>query len=147
MSGCPIPGASATVDDPDFVTAQGSSFFVGDGPADISGLSYATDSQSKEELAGSYCYTSVAATPPEVHAHQAESAAPHGEFSGILWPHAWLCRPACSPVFFNQTAAAQNVEEEMREMFLWKTEAGLCQSSSDWNVTDRLHSHVNTVSI
>lgn len=93
MSGTPVLGAVTTTEDPDFVTAQGSSFFTGDGQADISGLSYATDSQSKEDLAGSYCYTSVAATPPEVRAHHAERAAPTGESSRISWPRTWVLVP------------------------------------------------------
>lgn len=93
MSGTPVLGAAATTEDANFVTAQGSSFFTGDDQADISGLSYTTDSQSKEDLAGSYCYTSVAATPPEVRAHHAERAAPHGESSGISWTHTWASAP------------------------------------------------------
>lgn len=93
MSGTPVLGAATTMEEPNFVTAQGSSFFVGDGQADISGLSYTTDSQSKEDLAGSYCYTSVAATPPEVRAHHAERAAPNGESPGVSWPHTWVSVP------------------------------------------------------
>ncbi|XP_023185719.1 serine/threonine-protein kinase 11-interacting protein isoform X4 [Xiphophorus maculatus] len=41
-----------------FVTAQGTSFFIGDAPD-------RTDSQGKEELAGSYHYSVSGATPPQ----------------------------------------------------------------------------------
>ncbi|KAM4710642.1 serine/threonine-protein kinase 11-interacting protein isoform 2-T2 [Anableps anableps] len=50
--------------DQSFVTAQGTSFFIGDTPDDTSSLSYNTEGQSKEELAGSYHYSVTGATPP-----------------------------------------------------------------------------------
>lgn len=61
--------------DPTFVTARGSSFFVGDGEG---GLSCAADCQSGEDLAGSYCYASRGATPPG--APPAGRSTPSGEF-------------------------------------------------------------------
>ncbi|KAM6893733.1 serine/threonine-protein kinase 11-interacting protein [Xenentodon cancila] len=64
ISSSPIQETATTADDPTFVTAQGSSFFIGDGPDDTSNLSYNTDCQSKEDLAGSYHYTLTGATPP-----------------------------------------------------------------------------------
>ncbi|KAM9836279.1 serine/threonine-protein kinase 11-interacting protein isoform 2-T2 [Aulostomus maculatus] len=65
VSSSPIPEAATTTEDPTFFTAQGSSFFIGEGPGDTSSLSYNTDGQSKEDLAGSYRYTAISATPPE----------------------------------------------------------------------------------
>ncbi|XP_017282417.1 serine/threonine-protein kinase 11-interacting protein isoform X3 [Kryptolebias marmoratus] len=62
-SSSPVPETATTSEDPTFVTAQGSSFFIGDGPDDASNLSY-TESQSKEDLAGSYRYTATGMTPP-----------------------------------------------------------------------------------
>ncbi|KAM4560256.1 serine/threonine-protein kinase 11-interacting protein [Odontesthes bonariensis] len=56
---------AATTTDPIFVTAQGSSFLIGDGLDDTSSLSYNQGCQSKEDLAGSYHYTTAGATPPE----------------------------------------------------------------------------------
>ncbi|XP_011482066.1 serine/threonine-protein kinase 11-interacting protein [Oryzias latipes] len=66
FSNSPIQEAAVTTTDPTFVTARGSSFFIGDGPGDTSSLSSNTDCQSKEELAGSYHYTVTGATPPLV---------------------------------------------------------------------------------
>ncbi|XP_059183624.1 LOW QUALITY PROTEIN: serine/threonine-protein kinase 11-interacting protein [Centropristis striata] len=68
---------TATEEDPSFFTAQGSSFFIGDGPTDTSSLSYNTECQSKEDLAGSYRYTAASATPPEVQAPPARSSTPN----------------------------------------------------------------------
>ncbi|XP_029927508.1 serine/threonine-protein kinase 11-interacting protein isoform X2 [Myripristis murdjan] len=70
LSGSPMLEAATTVEDPtpSFVTAQGSSFFIGDGEDDTWAerrLSYNTECQSKEDLAGSYHYTDAATTPPE----------------------------------------------------------------------------------
>ncbi|XP_012714356.2 serine/threonine-protein kinase 11-interacting protein isoform X1 [Fundulus heteroclitus] len=50
--------------DPSFVTAQGTSFFIGEASDDTSSLSYNTECQSKEDLAGSYHYSITGATPP-----------------------------------------------------------------------------------
>ncbi|XP_076579725.1 serine/threonine-protein kinase 11-interacting protein isoform X1 [Chaetodon auriga] len=75
ISSSPILETATTTGDPTFVTAQGSSFFTRGGQADTSSLSYSTDCQSKEDLAGSYHYTTTGATPPEVQAQ------PAGRFS------------------------------------------------------------------
>ncbi|KAM3585336.1 uncharacterized protein V6R79_014870 [Siganus canaliculatus] len=74
VSGSPVE-PTATTEDPSFVTAQGSSFFIGDGPGDTSSLSYNTDCQSKEDLAGSYHYSTLDATPPGVDAQPPRRAA------------------------------------------------------------------------
>ncbi|XP_013876160.1 serine/threonine-protein kinase 11-interacting protein isoform X2 [Austrofundulus limnaeus] len=66
ISSSPIPETAMISEDPTFVTAQGSSFFIGDGPDDTSNLSFNTEFQSKEDLAGSYHYTSTGVTPPQV---------------------------------------------------------------------------------
>nr|XP_046238382.1 serine/threonine-protein kinase 11-interacting protein isoform X4 [Scatophagus argus] len=71
ISSSPVLEAATTTQDPTFITAQGSSFFIGDGQGDTSSLSYNTDCYSKEDLAGSYRYTAVGATPPEVQAQPA----------------------------------------------------------------------------
>ncbi|XP_032362495.1 serine/threonine-protein kinase 11-interacting protein isoform X2 [Etheostoma spectabile] len=68
ISSSPILGAATTTEDATFVTAQGSSFFIGDGQGDTSSLSYKSEGQSKEDLAGSYHYIATGATPPEVKA-------------------------------------------------------------------------------
>ncbi|XP_037552255.1 serine/threonine-protein kinase 11-interacting protein [Nematolebias whitei] len=60
-----IPETALTLEDPTFVTAQGSSFFIGDGSDDTSSISYNIDSQSKEDLAGSYHYTATEVPPPQ----------------------------------------------------------------------------------
>ncbi|XP_047210933.1 serine/threonine-protein kinase 11-interacting protein isoform X2 [Girardinichthys multiradiatus] len=59
-----IPETAITSADPSFVTAQGTSFFIGDTPDDTSSLSFNTECPSKEDLAGSYHYSIPAATPP-----------------------------------------------------------------------------------
>ncbi|XP_034034142.1 serine/threonine-protein kinase 11-interacting protein [Thalassophryne amazonica] len=71
VSSSPIVEAATTSDDPttSFVTARGSSFFIGDGEGDtwpVHDLTSISKSQSKEELAGSYHYTTINDTPPEV---------------------------------------------------------------------------------
>ncbi|KAG8004487.1 Serine/threonine-protein kinase 11-interacting protein [Nibea albiflora] len=74
ISSSPILDAAITTnntEDPSFITARGSSFFIGDGPGDTTSFSYKTECQSKEELAGSYHYTAMGATPPEVQARPA----------------------------------------------------------------------------
>ncbi|KAM9334363.1 serine/threonine-protein kinase 11-interacting protein [Symphorus nematophorus] len=78
ISSSPILQAATTTEDPTFVTAQGSSFFIGDGQGDTSSLSYNTDCQSKEDLAGSYHYT-AGATPPEVQAQPAGRSTPNDD--------------------------------------------------------------------
>ncbi|XP_041834979.1 serine/threonine-protein kinase 11-interacting protein isoform X2 [Melanotaenia boesemani] len=65
-SSSPILETATTTGDATFVTAQGSSFFIGDGLGDTSSLSYNTGCQSKEELAGSYHYSPTGCTPPQV---------------------------------------------------------------------------------
>ncbi len=80
ISSSPIVEATTTTEDPTFITAQGSSFFIADGQGDTSSLSYNTDCQSKEDLAGSYHYTATGATPPEVQAHPAGRSTPNGGF-------------------------------------------------------------------
>lgn len=75
LSSGPVLESAATTttsaQDPTFITAQGSSFFIWDGPGDTSSLSYNTDHQSQEDLAGSYHYTATGATPPEVQTQPA----------------------------------------------------------------------------
>lgn len=79
ISGSSLPEAGTTTEDPTFITAQGSSFFIGDGQGDVSSISSNADSQSKDGLFGSYCYTSTGATPPELHAPPAGRSTPQGE--------------------------------------------------------------------
>ncbi|XP_051283900.1 serine/threonine-protein kinase 11-interacting protein isoform X2 [Dicentrarchus labrax] len=79
ISSSPILKASNTTEDPTFITAQGSSFFIGEEQADTSSLSYNTDCQSKEDLAGSYHYTATGATPPEVQAQPAGRSTPNDD--------------------------------------------------------------------
>ncbi|XP_034061378.1 serine/threonine-protein kinase 11-interacting protein isoform X1 [Gymnodraco acuticeps] len=79
ISSSPILEATATTEDPAFFTAQGSSFFIGDAQGDSSSLSYNTECQSKEDLAGSYCYTATGATPPEVQAPPAGRSTPNDD--------------------------------------------------------------------
>ncbi|XP_044043779.1 serine/threonine-protein kinase 11-interacting protein isoform X2 [Siniperca chuatsi] len=79
ISSSPIFEAATTTEDPTFITAQGSSFFIGDGQGDTSSLSYSTECQSKEDLAGSYHYTSTGATPPEVQAQPAGRSTPNDD--------------------------------------------------------------------
>ncbi|XP_028322821.1 serine/threonine-protein kinase 11-interacting protein isoform X1 [Gouania willdenowi] len=61
-----IQERSTTVEEPAFVTAQGSCFYIGDSPGNTSSLLYNTEYQSKEDLAGSYHYSITGATPPQV---------------------------------------------------------------------------------
>ncbi|XP_034720239.1 serine/threonine-protein kinase 11-interacting protein isoform X2 [Etheostoma cragini] len=75
ISSSPILGAATTTEDATFVTAQGSSFFIGDGQGDTSSLSYKSEGQGKEGLAGSYHYIATGDTPPEVKAHPAGRSA------------------------------------------------------------------------
>ncbi|XP_029696317.1 serine/threonine-protein kinase 11-interacting protein [Takifugu rubripes] len=79
ISGSSLPEAGTTTEDPTFITAQGSSFFIGDGQGDVSSISSNADSQSKDGLFGSYCYTSTGATPPELHAPPAGRSTPHDD--------------------------------------------------------------------
>lgn len=74
-----ISSSSVPAEDPSFVTARGSSLFIGDVQGDISSVSSNADSQSKDGLFGSYCYTSTGATPPELHAPPAGRSTPNGE--------------------------------------------------------------------
>ena len=78
VSSSPVLGAATTTEDTAFVTAQGSSFFIGDGQGDTSSLSYKSECQSKEDLAGSYHYIATGATPPEVKAQPAGRSAHNG---------------------------------------------------------------------
>ncbi|XP_070786725.1 serine/threonine-protein kinase 11-interacting protein [Enoplosus armatus] len=79
ISSSPILEAATTTEDPTFITAQGSSFFIGEGQGDTSSLSYNTECQSKEDLAGSYHYTPTGATPPEVQAQPAGRPTPNDD--------------------------------------------------------------------
>ncbi|KAM7375280.1 hypothetical protein PAMA_014398 [Pampus argenteus] len=65
ISSSPILEAATTTEDPTFHTAKGSSFFIRDGQSDTCSLSYNTECQSKEDLVGSYHYTSHS-KPPEL---------------------------------------------------------------------------------
>ena len=75
LSSSPPPESGTTTQDPTYVTAQGSSFFIGD---DNHSLSYSTDCQSKEDLAGSYHYTAISDTPPDAQAQPAGRSSPNG---------------------------------------------------------------------
>ncbi|XP_029302086.1 LOW QUALITY PROTEIN: serine/threonine-protein kinase 11-interacting protein [Cottoperca gobio] len=79
ISSSPVLEAASTTEDPTFVTAQGSSFFIRDGQGETSSLSYSTQCQSKEELAGSYRYTATGATPPGVQALPAGRSTPNDD--------------------------------------------------------------------
>lgn len=80
ISSSPILESALTTEDPTFVTAQGSSFFIKEGQSDTCSLSYNTDCQSKEDLAGSYHYSALEGTPPEVQSQPAERASPNGGY-------------------------------------------------------------------
>ncbi|XP_026157934.1 serine/threonine-protein kinase 11-interacting protein isoform X2 [Mastacembelus armatus] len=75
----PVQDTATTTEDPTFTTAQGSSFFIGDGPDDTCSLSYNTECQSKEDLAGSYHYTSTCTTLPERHTPPAGRSTPNDD--------------------------------------------------------------------
>ncbi|XP_062270667.1 LOW QUALITY PROTEIN: serine/threonine-protein kinase 11-interacting protein [Scomber scombrus] len=79
ISSSPILESAITTEDPTFVTAQGSSFFIKEGQSDTCSLSYNTDCQSKEDLAGSYRYSALDGTPPEVQSQPAERASPNDD--------------------------------------------------------------------
>ncbi|XP_008299492.1 serine/threonine-protein kinase 11-interacting protein [Stegastes partitus] len=76
-SASPILEAHTAADEPSFVTAQGSSFFIGESPGNTSSLSY--NIESKEELAGSYRYTVSGDTPPQVPAQPAGRSSVKGD--------------------------------------------------------------------
>lgn len=76
-SSSPIPEAATATEESMFVTAQGSSFFIGDSPGQTSRLSYNSECQSKEDLAGSYHYAATGATPPRVQAQPAGRSTPN----------------------------------------------------------------------
>ncbi|XP_045915214.1 serine/threonine-protein kinase 11-interacting protein isoform X2 [Micropterus dolomieu] len=78
-SSSPILEAATTAEETTFVTVQGCSFFIGDGQGDTSSLSYNTECQSKEDLAGSYHYSTPGATPPEVQAQPAGRSTPNDD--------------------------------------------------------------------
>ncbi|KAK9523989.1 hypothetical protein VZT92_017860 [Zoarces viviparus] len=78
IRGSPVLEAATASEDLTFVTAHGSSFFIGIDQADTSSLSYGTEYQSKEDLAGSYRYTATG-TPPEVHGPPAGRSSPNDE--------------------------------------------------------------------
>ncbi|XP_041638092.1 serine/threonine-protein kinase 11-interacting protein isoform X2 [Cheilinus undulatus] len=73
ISSSPLLESTANTEDQTFVTAHGSTFYIGDeqGDAASSSVFYNTECQSKEELAGSYRYNAVSVTPPEVQAQPA----------------------------------------------------------------------------
>ncbi|XP_070711928.1 serine/threonine-protein kinase 11-interacting protein isoform X3 [Pempheris klunzingeri] len=79
ISSSPNLETATTTEDPTFLTAQGSSFFIGDGQGVTTSLSYNTDCQSREDLAGSYKYTATGATPPEVQALLARRSTPNDD--------------------------------------------------------------------
>lgn len=72
----PLPEAVAASGDTTFVSARGSSFFIGKDGGDSSGISFCK-SQSKDDLAGSYRYTPTG-TPPEVRGPPAGRTTPTG---------------------------------------------------------------------
>lgn len=77
VSSSPILEAAVTTEDPTlpFVTAQDTSFFIGESDGDTSAersISRNTECQSKEDLAGSYCYGATGAMPPAGH-HQLQA--------------------------------------------------------------------------
>ncbi|XP_054480058.1 serine/threonine-protein kinase 11-interacting protein isoform X3 [Anoplopoma fimbria] len=74
----PVLDAATATEDQTFMTAQGSSFIIGDDQGDTSSLSYNTDYQSKEDLAGSYRYTTTG-TPPAVQAPPAGRSTPNDD--------------------------------------------------------------------
>ncbi|XP_035490425.2 serine/threonine-protein kinase 11-interacting protein isoform X1 [Scophthalmus maximus] len=76
LSSSPILETSTATEDPTFATAQGSSFLNGD---ENDSLSYNTECQSKEDLAGSYHYTSIGATTPEVQAQPSGRSTPNDD--------------------------------------------------------------------
>ncbi|KAG7239293.1 hypothetical protein INR49_029258 [Caranx melampygus] len=76
ISSSPILETAVTTGDPTFFTAQGTTFFT---PGDTSSLSYSTECQSKEELAGSYHYTITGATSLDVEAHPAGRSTPNDD--------------------------------------------------------------------
>lgn len=78
-SSSPVPDAATATEESVFVTAHGSSFFIGESPGRTSRLSYNSECQSKEDLAGSYRYSATGATPPQVQAQPAGRAIPSGE--------------------------------------------------------------------
>lgn len=80
ISDSPIPDAASTTENLPFTTAHGSSFFIGDSQGDISSSSYNTDCQSKDGLAGSYCYASIGVSPGELQAPPAGRSTPNGGF-------------------------------------------------------------------
>nr|XP_057907538.1 serine/threonine-protein kinase 11-interacting protein isoform X2 [Doryrhamphus excisus] len=66
ISSSPAAEEPAAMKDTAFFTAQGSSFFAEEVGADPCCLSYHGDTQSKEDLAGSYCYAAISSTPPGI---------------------------------------------------------------------------------
>ncbi|PWA32146.1 hypothetical protein CCH79_00013354, partial [Gambusia affinis] len=70
-----LQSAAAASPEQSFVTAQGTSFFIGDAPDRTASLCCHPDSQGKEELAGSYQYSVSGATPPQAR-FPAEPAPP-----------------------------------------------------------------------
>uniref|UniRef100_A0A3Q1EJZ4 Serine/threonine-protein kinase 11-interacting protein-like n=1 Tax=Acanthochromis polyacanthus TaxID=80966 RepID=A0A3Q1EJZ4_9TELE len=62
----PILETHTAVDEPTFVSARRSSFFIGDSPSKTSSLRYNTECQIKENPTGSYHYTVTSDTQPQV---------------------------------------------------------------------------------
>ncbi|XP_061534006.1 serine/threonine-protein kinase 11-interacting protein isoform X2 [Phycodurus eques] len=60
------PATTETTEDPTFFSTQGSSLYIEEGGDDKFSLKYNADCQSKEDLAGSYSYTAICATPPGI---------------------------------------------------------------------------------
>ncbi|XP_077424899.1 serine/threonine-protein kinase 11-interacting protein isoform X2 [Vanacampus margaritifer] len=67
LSSNPEETASTGItEEPTFFTAQGNSLYIGESGADSFSLSYNADGQSKDDLAGSYSYAAICATPPAI---------------------------------------------------------------------------------
>ncbi|XP_067356951.1 serine/threonine-protein kinase 11-interacting protein isoform X2 [Channa argus] len=79
ISGSPFPETAIPTEDTAFVTAQGSSFFIGEDPGDTRSLSDNTECQSKEDLAGSYHYTATGVTPTDDQVQPAGRLTPNDD--------------------------------------------------------------------
>ncbi|XP_061686534.1 serine/threonine-protein kinase 11-interacting protein isoform X3 [Syngnathoides biaculeatus] len=60
------PAATVATEEPTFFSTQGSSLYIEEGGTEKFSLTCNADCQSKEELAGSYSYTTICATPPGI---------------------------------------------------------------------------------
>ncbi|KAM9328061.1 serine/threonine-protein kinase 11-interacting protein isoform 2-T2 [Pholidichthys leucotaenia] len=75
----PILDAPSTTEESAFLTAQGSSFFIGDSPGQSSSSLSNMECQSKEDLAGSYRYFAAGTTPPQGQSQPTGRATPNDE--------------------------------------------------------------------